>query len=324
MSTAPAGATRAAARRGAGGPRYPGWLALPAVVWYAVFFLAPLGIMAVTASSSRSASPTSPTTSTENYTYLWDPLYGDIFLRTLELAAVGTLVTLLIGFPLAYYIARYAQRKTLLLLLVIVPFWTSFLIRTYAWLIILDPDFALWRALGLGDPDILYTTKAIYIGVVYNYLPLMVLPIYAALERMDWSLVEAAQDLGDGPFRAFRRITLPLALPGIVAGSLLVFIPMTGEYLIPVILGGDKTIYAGNLIGQQFLEARDWPFGSAIAMVVIAGMTVALLVYARALGKQEQSVGKRVLRVYAVAVYAFLYLPIVVVVVSPSTAGARC
>jgi spermidine/putrescine transport system permease protein len=179
-----------------------------------------------------------------------------------------------------------------LLLLVIVPFWTSFLIRTYSWLIILDPDFPLFRALRpLGFPDsfeLLYTTKAIYIGVVYNYLPLMILPLYAALERMDWALVDAAQDLGDGPLRAFRRVTVPLVLPGVLAGSLLVFIPLTGEYLIPVILGGDKTVYAGNLIAQQFLEARDWPFGAAIAMVVTGALTVAVLLYARLMGSQAQ------------------------------------
>jgi ABC-type spermidine/putrescine transport system permease subunit I len=177
-------------------------------------------------------------------------------------------------------------------MLVIVPFWTSFLIRTYSWLIILDPDFWLMRALkSIGithGGTILYTQNAIYLGVVYNYLPLMILPLYAALERMDWSLVDAAQDLGDGPLRAFRRVTLPLVLPGVVAGSLLVFIPLTGEYLIPVILGGDKTVYVGQLIAQQFLEARDWPFGAAIAMVVIGALTVALLIYARAAGKQEQ------------------------------------
>src|SRR5687767_10207051 len=206
----------------------------------------------------------------DNFRELWDPLYGEIFLRTLELAAVGTAATLAIGFPLAYYLARYARRKTLLLLLIVVPFWTSFLIRTYSWLIILDPDFPLFRALrGIGvlpdDLQILYTQKAIYIGVVYNYLPLMVLPLYAALERMDWALVEAAQDLGDSAWRAFRRITLPLVMPGVLAGSLLTFIPLTGEYLIPVILGGDVTVYAGNLIGQQFVTSRDWPFGAAIA-----------------------------------------------------------
>lgn len=201
-----------------------------------------------------------------------------MFLRTGGLALFGTVATLLLGFPFAYWLARYAPKKNLLLLLVIIPFWTSFLIRTYAWLIILDPEFPVFRWLGT---DLLYTTTAVYIGVVYNYLPLMVLPLYAALERLDWSLVDAAQDLGDPPWRSFRRITLPLALPGIVAGSLLVFIPLTGEYLIPAILGGNKTAYTGSLIAQQFSEAHDWPFGSAIAIVVVVGMTIVLLAFSR-------------------------------------------
>jgi spermidine/putrescine transport system permease protein len=286
-------------RAGSGGPRYPGWLALPAATWYVLFFLVPLGFIAVTSLGEVVGfSDVAYTWSLDNYRYLWDDIVGEIglyrtiFLETLKLSVVGTLSTLVIGFPLAYYIARYAKHKTLLLLLVIVPFWTSFLIRAYAWLIVLDPEFPLYRALGLSGfverQGILFSEKAIYIGVAYNYLPLMVLPLYAALERMDWSLVEAAQDLGDSPLRAFRRITLPLALPGILAGSLLVFIPLTGEYIIPVILGGSKTFYAGNLIAQQFLESRDWPLGSAIAMVVIGALTVALLIYARALGRQEQ------------------------------------
>lgn len=279
---------------GAGGPRYPGWLALPAVLWYALFFLAPLGILALFSVSERVGfSEVAYNFNLENFSDLVDPLYGKIFLRTLELAAVGTLLTLLIGFPLAYYIARWGRRKSLLLLLIIVPFWTSMLIRTYAWLILLDPGFATfdvlrWLHLAGENPEILFTSKAVYIGVVYTYLPLMVLPIYAALERMDWSLVEAAQDLGDGPVTAFRRITLPLAGPGIVAGSLLVFIPMLGEYLNPVILGGDKTIYVGNLIGQQFLDSRDWPFGSAMAMVVIAVMTVVVLLYVRLVSRSQR------------------------------------
>jgi spermidine/putrescine transport system permease protein len=294
-------ATRVAERRrgsrgraGAGGPRYPGWLALPAVAWYLLFFLSPLAIMAAYSFGEISGySDVVFAWNVENYRYLFDgSLYIGIFQKTLVLALVGTAATLLIGFPLAYYIARYAKHKTLLLLLVIVPFWTSFLIRTYSWLMILDPDFPIFRALRpLGFPEefeLLYTDKAIYIGVVYNYLPLMVLPLYAALERMDWSLVDAAQDLGDTPWRAFRRVTLPLVVPGVLAGSLLVFIPLTGEYLIPEILGGGKSLYTGNLIAQQFLEARDWPFGSAIAMVVISALTVALLLYARLLGKQEQ------------------------------------
>ena len=290
---------RGALRAGAGGPRYPGWLALPAVGWYILFFLVPLGFIAVTSFGEVVGfSDIAYTWTLDNYRYLWDDFFGDfhlyrdIFLETLKLSVIGTLSTLVIGFPLAYYIARYAKHKTLLLLLVIVPFWTSFLIRAYAWLIVLDPEFPVFRALGLSgfieSQDLLFTPKAIYIGVAYNYLPLMVLPLYAALERIDWSLVEAAQDLGDPPWRAFRRITLPLALPGVLAGSLLVFIPLTGEYIIPVILGGNKTFYAGNLIAQQFLESRDWPLGSALAMVVIGALTIALLVYARVLGRQEQ------------------------------------
>jgi len=286
-------------RAGAGGPRYPGWLALPAVAWYVLFFLVPLGFIAVTSLGEVVGfSDVAYTWTLDNYRYLWDDFFGelhlyrDIYLETLKLSVVGTLSTLLVGFPLAYYIARYARHKTLLLLLVVVPFWTSFLIRTYAWLIVLDPEFLLFRALGLSgfveSQGILFSTKAVYIGVAYNYLPLMVLPLYAALERIDWSLVEAAQDLGDSPFRAFRRVTFPLALPGVLAGSLLVFIPLMGEYIIPVILGGNKTFYAGNLIAQQFLESRDWPLGSALAMVVIGALTIALLVYARALGRQEQ------------------------------------
>jgi spermidine/putrescine transport system permease protein len=281
-------------RAGAGGPRYPGWLALPATVYYAVFFLGPLGIMAAYSVSRREGFTDVVFDFTlANFEYLWDPLYGEVFLRTFGLALFGTAATLLIGFPFAYYLARYARHKTLLLLLVIVPFWTSFLIRTYSWLIILSPDFPLFRWLadvGITSEDftLLYKREAIYIGVVYNYLPLMILPLYAALERMDWSLVDAAQDLGDRPLRAFRRVTLPLVLPGVVAGSLLVFIPLTGEYLIPVILGGDLTLYAGNLIAQQFVTTRDWPFGAAIAMVVIAAMTVAILVYTRVATREAQ------------------------------------
>ena len=285
---------RRTSRAGAGGPRYPGWLALPGAAWYVVFFLCPLGIMVVFSFAKLSGyTGFAYAFDVSNYRSLWDPLYGDVFLRTLGLAGFGTGATLLIGFPLAYYVARYARHRNLVLLLVIVPFWTSFLIRTYSWLIILDGDFLPTRALkSLGvlphSFDLTYTTTGIYIGVVYNYLPLMVLPLYATLERMDWSLVDAAQDLGDNAFRAFRRITLPLALPGVVAGSLLVFIPLTGEYLIPQILGGGKKLYAGNLIAQEFLEARDWPFGAAIAMVVIGALTVALVIYAKALGKQEE------------------------------------
>jgi spermidine/putrescine transport system permease protein len=288
---------RAETSAGVGGPRYPGWLALPAVAWYGLFFLGPLTIMAVFSfSETVGFGDVAYNFNLENYRYLFDELYGRIFLRTLGLATFGTVVTLIVAFPFAYYLARYAKRKTLLLLLVVVPFWTSFLIRTYSWLIILDADFPVVRALrSIGvlpeDFRILFTREAIYIGVVYTYLPLMVLPLYAALERIDWSLVDAAMDLGDRPLTAFRRVTLRLALPGVIAGSLLVFIPLLGEYLNPVILGGDKTIFVGNLIAQQFLTSRDWPLGSAIAMLVIGGMTVLVLVFARLAWREEQQRG---------------------------------
>ena len=286
MEEAPVLAPKRGRRRSRGGGlRYPAWLALPALGWYAAFFLVPLGyIFAYSFAELSGFAGVDFAWNLANYRYLWDPLYGEVFLRTLGLAAFGTLSTLLIGFPFAYWLARYAPRKTLLLLLVILPFWTSFLIRTYAWLLILDPSFPLFSPF---DVNLLYSQEAIYIGVVYNYLPLMVLPLYAALERMDWSLVEAAEDLGDNAFRAFRRVTLPLSLPGIVAGSLLVFIPLSGEYLIPAILGGNKTAYTGTLIAQQFSEAHDWPFGSAIAMVVIAGMTVVLVAFSRIAARGE-------------------------------------
>jgi spermidine/putrescine transport system permease protein len=274
---------RRATRRAGGGPTYPGWLSLPALAWYVAFFVCPLAIMAVFSFSRREGfTGIAYDFNLDNYDALIDPLYGEVFTRTLGLAAFGTVATLIVGFPLAYYLARWAKHKTLLLLLVVVPFWTSILIRTYAWLIIFDPGFPV-----VGELGWLYQTEAVYVGVVYNYLPLMVLPVYAALERMDWSLVEAAEDLGDTPLRAFRRITLPLAAPGVIAGSLLVFIPMMGEYLNPVILGGDKTVYAGNLIGQQFLTSRDWPFGSAIAMVLILSMTVVVLIYSRLVSREE-------------------------------------
>ena len=246
----PVPARRGRRRGRGGGPRYPGWLALPAVGWYAAFFLVPLGfVVAYSLAALSGFSDIAFDWNLDNYRALWDPLYGEVFIRTLGLALFGTATTLLIGFPFAYWIARYSRRKTLVLLFVVIPFWTSFLIRTYAWLIILDPQFPLFRVIHV---DLLFTRPAVYIGVAYNYLPLMVLPLYAALERIDWSLVEAAQDLGDTPLRSFRRVTLPLAVPGVIAGSLLVFIPLTGEYLIPAILGGNKTSYAGSLIAQQF------------------------------------------------------------------------
>ena len=257
-----------------GGPRYPAWLSLPALAWYLAFFVGPLSIMAVFSFSRREGySDIVYDFNLENYDDLIDPLYGGVFTRTLGLAAVGTLATLVIGFPLAYYLARWAKHKTLLLLLVVVPFWTSILIRTYAWLIIFDPDFPLIGGLrpALHDERGLHRRRL--------HLPAADDP--AAVRGARAARLVARRG-GGGPRRqpaagrsAGSRCRWPRR--GSSAGSLLVFIPLMGEYLNPVILGGDKTIYAGNLIGQQFLLSRDWPFGSAIAMVLIASMTVVVL-----------------------------------------------
>jgi spermidine/putrescine transport system permease protein len=183
---------------------------------------------------------------------------------------------------MARYLSTY---KMLALLLIVVPFWTSFLIRTYALQIILDPQGYLAKSFGL---NILYTKYAVGVGLVYNYLPLFILPVFASLERMDWTLIEAATDLTARPLKAFWQITFPLTLPGIVTGALLVFIPMTGEYIIPNILGGGKYEFVGNLIGDQFNEAQNRPFGSALAISLMIALSVFVLVYILFATKEER------------------------------------
>jgi len=221
----------------------------------------------------------------DSYQELTNPLYVNIFVVTLRMALLGTIGCLIVGYPLAYFLAtRAGYYKTMLFLLIIVPFWTSFLIRTYAWETILDPQggfSSLLQILGvIHQPlSILFSQGAIFIGIVYNYLPLMVFPLYVSLERMDKRLVEASKDLGAGRFGTFRQVTLPLTLPGMMTGCLLVFIPLTGEYLIPTILGGSKNIFMGSLIANQFLEVRDWPFGSALGVVVMILLLLLVYVY---------------------------------------------
>ena len=192
-----------------------------------------------------------------------------MFWHTLLMAAGGSICTIAVGYPVCYWMARYLTTyKMLALLLLVVPFWTSFLIRTYALKIILDPNGYLATDLGFNA---LYTWKAVGIGLIYNYLPLFILPVFASLERMDWTLVEAATDLGAKPWKAFREVTLPLTLPGVVTGALLVFIPMSGEYIIPNILGGGNFEFVGNAIGDTFSSAQNWPFGSALSISLDGG-----------------------------------------------------
>jgi putrescine transport system permease protein len=216
-----------------------------------------------------------------------DELYLAAFLNSLWVALVCTLLCLLIGYPMAYAIATASERwRVLLLLLVVLPFWTSFLIRVYAWIGILKQNgllnnFLLW--LGIIDQPIaiLHTPLAVYIGVVYSYLPFMILPLYANLTRLDFGLLEAAADLGCRPFRAFLKITLPLSLPGIVDGSMLVFIPVVGEFVIPDLLGGPQSLMVGKMLWTEFFSNKDWPLASALAIVLLALLVVPFVLMQR-------------------------------------------
>jgi putrescine transport system permease protein len=213
-----------------------------------------------------------------------DPLYIEAYFNSLKVAGISTLVCLLIGYPMAYAIARAADRwRNVLLMLVILPFWTSFLIRVYAWIGILSTNGLLNNALldlGLIDEPLalMNTNFAIYLGIVYSYLPFMVLPLYATLVRMDMALLEAAADLGCPPWRAFLHVTLPLSWPGIAAGSLLVFIPATGEFVIPDLLGGPDALMIGKVLWTEFFTNRDWPVASALATVLLVVLVGPMMV----------------------------------------------
>jgi putrescine transport system permease protein len=220
----------------------------------------------------------------ENYvTILTDSLYASAFATSLRIALLGTLLTLLVGYPIALAMAQASRRwRPLLIALIVLPFWTSFLIRVYAWIAILKQEgllnqLLLWLGLIAAPLEILNTEIAVQIGIVYSYLPFMVLPLYAALERYDPDLVDAAQDLGCSPLRAFWLVTLPLSLPGIIGGCVLVFIPVMGEFIIPDLLGGSDTLMVGRLIWTEFFSNRDWPVASAIAMVLLALLALPII-----------------------------------------------
>ena len=264
-------------------------LLAPAAFWYLLFFVVPIGFIAVFSFlTSADFGGISYQLSLENYQRLaQSTVFLKVFINTLWMAAGGTVLCLVIGFPLAYFLATRAGRwKSLLLVMLIVPFWTSSLTRTYAWLILLSnhgPLASLLTQMHLlnGDLNFLYSYNAILLGVTYNYLPLMIFPLYVSLERLDKRLIEAAKDLGAGRWRAFRRVTVPLTMPGIVIGCLLVFIPLMGEYIVPSLLGGARSYMIGNLIGDEFISAHDWAFGSALAMGVIVILMVLIAIYFR-------------------------------------------
>ncbi|PST26175.1 putrescine/spermidine ABC transporter permease [Mesorhizobium plurifarium] len=224
--------------------------------------------------------------SLDNYVWLTeDVLYFNAYVSSVVIAAVSTFLTLLIGYPIAYGMAKAPRSlRPTLLMMVILPFWTSFLIRVYAWIAILKPEGLLNQLLstvGLIDQPliILNTNWAIYIGIVYSYLPFMVLPIYSALEKMDHSLTEAAQDLGCTPVASFWRVTFPLSLPGVVAGCLLVFIPAVGEFVIPDLLGGSETLMIGKTLWSEFNSNRDWPVSSAVAIILLMILVIPIVYF---------------------------------------------
>ena len=272
-----------------------GLLALPTLVLVVLCFLVPLAMVIVYsfASISLVTYDISFGWTLDNYRQIHDPLYFDTLVRSLVLSVGATVGCLLLGFPLAYFISRQPPRwQRLLLLLVIVPFWSSFIVRTYAVVNLIDnggPLDDLLQKLHLtsGPLNILYTPKGIAVGIIYSYLPLMVLPIYVSLERIDYALIDAAGDLGANARRSFRRVTLPLAMPGVVVGCIIVGIPALGEYVIPEILGGGKTLMLGNIVTDQFLAVGDIPFGSAIAVALMAVMAVALALGRLAASRSE-------------------------------------
>jgi len=256
----------------------PGWrawaLLAPMVLWLIVFVVIPGIILLVYSLCERDeVGGVIFKFSFDNYQRVFDPVYLRIFGRSIGYAALTTVLCVVIGYPVAFYIGRaHEALRNRLLLLVMVPFWTSFLIRTYAWITILKQEGMLnslvqTMNLGLEPFNLLYTPTAVIIGLVYAYLPFMILPIYGSAEKLDNSLIEAAYDLGAGPVRAFSSVIVPLTMPGIAAGTLLVFVPAIGMFAITDLMGGAKVPMIGNVIQNQFLQARDWPFGAALGVI---------------------------------------------------------
>jgi len=262
----------------------------PAAIVTIALFAIPIGIICAYSLLSRGAygGVILPWT-IESYRRVFDPLYAEILWRSFVLAAISTSLCLILGFPLALYIAR-SKRRTLLLNLVMLPFWTSFLIRTYAWMFLLRDTGLINTILQslhlIRQPlPLLFNDGAVVLGLVYGYLPFMVLPLYATLEKLDPTLLDAARDLGARPWVATWKIIVPLSRSGMLAGSLLVFIPCLGAYLTPDLLGGGKTVMIGNLVQNQFTTARDWPFGSAVSLLLMALVLIILL---RMLSRQSE------------------------------------
>jgi spermidine/putrescine transport system permease protein len=263
---------------------------VPGLVYYALFFLLPMAIAVVISFGEPVGyGGVRLTVTLESYRAALDPVFLRVLARTMLFALAGTVLVLAVGFPAAYWIARYGGRRgPLLIALLIIPFWTSFLLRAFAFLIMFGEEWFVVRALrsaGFDDVRLLGSDAGVFIVLVYTYLPLAILPVYSTLERMDWRLVEAAEDLGAGSWTAFATVTAPTVARGVATGLLLVFVPMTGEYVVPQIIGSGTSVLYANLIGQQFLSAQNWPLGAALAMVLVVAMT---LVAASVLGLRRE------------------------------------
>jgi spermidine/putrescine transport system permease protein len=263
-------------------------LSFPAIAWLIIFFVLPLLIIFAYSFLERGTyGGVTAVFTLSNYQRLFDEVFLGVIARSLWLAFLTTVACLLVGYPLAFFIATRPPRwRNALLLLVIIPFWTNFLVRTYAWMVLLQNQGVVNTALQslkiISEPlTLLFTPFAVAIGLIYGYLPFMVLPLYSSIERFNFSLVEAAQDLGANDIRTFWRVFLPLTTKGVVAGSILVFVPSVGAFITPDILGGAKTIMVGNLIQNQFLKARDWPFGSALSVLLTLIVLIPVLIYFR-------------------------------------------
>jgi spermidine/putrescine transport system permease protein len=269
-------------------PEIRAWVLLaPGAVWLLLFFLVPILIMLAYSLMPRGIyGGVDRGFTLEHYARFFDPLYLDVLRRTFAWSVASTFICLLLGYPVAYVIVRAGRWRNLLLFLVVLPFWTSFLVRTFAMIFLMrDTGLINKWLVGLGlinEPlTILYTPVAVMAGLVYGFLPFMILPIYASLEKLDPSLLEAAEVLGARPGARFRRVTLPLSMPGVVAGCLLVFIPALGSFLTADLLGGAKQLMIGNLVQNQFSAARNWPFGSAASFIVMALVLAAVMLYLR-------------------------------------------
>ncbi len=257
-------------------------LLAPSALWFLALLVLPLAVVVVFSFGERAPAGGYQAGFTFEH-YLNLPARLTAFTNTLTLAPLGTVVCLVAAYPLAYYLAVKAGHRVrmLLLILVIVPFWTSFLIRTYAWIFILGgrglPALIDW--LGFGEVRLINTPLAVLIGITYGYLPLMVFPIFVSLERLDKRLLEASDDLGASPLRTFLQVTLPLTAPGVITGCMLVFILLMGEYLIPALLGGGKVFFIGNALVDLFLQSRNWPYGSAVAVGLVVIMLITVSIY---------------------------------------------